>query len=206
MLGLQFFKRPKKPNIVLIGPPWAGKSTVGRRLAQLLGRKQVRMDDYKVNKMWAETGTDPAEHFRLYTKVGVMAAYEYGKPREALLTLDALAKTSGAVIDFGGGHSEYRQIDLFEQVRLALEDHITVLLLPSPDLELSRAILKKRGERYPQNWPLMEYLIESPCNHILADLIAYTHGKEIQHTAEEIIKRLPASPRGTSVSTGPDRG
>lgn len=194
MLGLHLFRRKKKPNIVLIGPPWAGKSTIGRHLARALGRKRVRMDDYKVNKMWAETGTDPSEHFRLYSSVGVMAAYEYGKTREALLTLDALARSSGAVIDFGGGHSEYRQADLFEQLRSALKDHITILLLPSADLETSKAVLRKRGEKYPQNWPLMEYLLESPCNHILADFVVYTHGKEVQATVEEIIERLPVSP------------
>lgn len=193
MLGLRLFKRQKKPNIVLIGPPWAGKSTIGRRLAQVLGRKRLRMDDYKVNKMWAETGTDPSEHFRLYSTVGVMAAYEYGKTREALLALDALARTSGAVIDFGGGHSECSQADLFEQLRLTLKDNITILLLPSSDLETSKAVLKKRGEKSPENWPLMEYLLESPCNHILADFVVYTHGKEVQETVDEIIERLPVT-------------
>ena len=78
-------------NIVLIGMPGCGKSTVGRRLAQELGREFVDADaeieklaGRPIPQIFAEDGED---HFR---KLETQA-------------LEALGKRSGLVIATGGG-------------------------------------------------------------------------------------------------------
>ncbi|MBE6546576.1 MAG: shikimate kinase [Ruminococcaceae bacterium] len=78
-------------NIVLIGMPGCGKSTVGKRLAEKLGRPFYDAD----TEFSAMHGLTPAQ-----------AIEQYGEPRFRELeheTLCALGKASGTVIACGGG-------------------------------------------------------------------------------------------------------
>jgi len=179
-------------NIVLIGPQNSGKSTTGKALSFILKRLQVSLDDFK-DAFHDESGFDPMESSKLYQDYGIMAWYQYGKKREALLTLDALNNTRNSIIDFGAGHSEYSDRDLFEKVKSALCGNVVVLLLPSIDEEITRSVLKNRLQNDPQSWPLVEYLLNSPCNRLLANFVIYTNGKNAFEVASEIFERMNES-------------
>ena len=81
-------------TIVLIGPPGAGKSTVGRRLAKKLGKTFVDVDqriEEVVGKPVAEIFADEGEaHFR---------ALEQDATLELLQTYDVIALGGGAVMN-----------------------------------------------------------------------------------------------------------
>lgn len=77
-------------NIVLIGMPGAGKSTVGREIAQKLGREFIDCDEYLKS-----CGTDPARTIELFGE----AAFRQAEAK----ALGELCKRSGAVIATGGG-------------------------------------------------------------------------------------------------------
>lgn len=78
-------------NIVLIGMPGSGKSTVGRILAELTGRKYVDADE----KIMIDTGMSIPEIFHVYGEDGF-------RQRE-IQVLDTLGKQSGLILSTGGG-------------------------------------------------------------------------------------------------------
>ncbi len=131
----------EKQNIVLIGMPSAGKSTVGRRLAELTGREFYDSDDVvtpllgmPINDYFALNGEAP---FRAFERQ----------------VIAELSKKSGCVIATGGG------VPLFpentERLRrnsvIVFIDRSPEKLLATPDRPLSRdpEKLKRRyNERY----------------------------------------------------------
>lgn len=81
----------QKENIVLIGMPGVGKSTVGRLLSESLGRRWVDLDSEIIN----DTGMSIPQIFAR----GGEAAFR----REETKTLRRLANESGLVLSTGGG-------------------------------------------------------------------------------------------------------
>ncbi len=81
----------KTRNIILIGMPGCGKSTVGRRIAELLGREFLDADE-EFTKVY---GTSPAEVIKAFGEER-FRAMEHD-------ILSALGKQSGKVIATGGG-------------------------------------------------------------------------------------------------------
>ena len=82
----------QKENIVLIGMPGCGKSTVGKALAQVLERPFIDMDEEIVK----EIGCSISEYFQTH---GERAFREV----ETKIALEKIAPLTGAVIATGGG-------------------------------------------------------------------------------------------------------
>src|ERR1041384_6504581 len=127
------------PDIILIGPIRAGKSTLGALLAEQLRVPQVSSDELcwsyyqEIEFMHREApflGSD-----------GMIASRYNVHAVERLL-----ADHKNCVIDLGAGHSVYRDEASLARVQKALAPYPNVfLLLPSPDVEESSAILQQRN-------------------------------------------------------------
>src|SRR5438093_2199836 len=135
-------------DIVLIGPPGAGKTTLGELLAAKLDVPQCSMDDVRWG-YYSEIGYDADVQKSLWEQQGFDAVMRYWKPFEAHAVERLLNEhhdcAPGCVIDFGAGHSFYEDESLFARVQQALAPFPNVvLLLPSADLDESIQMLNER--------------------------------------------------------------
>jgi shikimate kinase len=178
-------------DVILIGPMHAGKSTLGRLLAERLGLPQVSMDDVR----WAyykEIGYDEKRSEELRAEGGFLAVYRYWKPFEAYAVERLLAEHRNCVIDFGAGHSVYEDDAQFARIQQILAPYENVVLvLPSPDPEESVQILYERGGRPGEGeFDFTEHFVKHHSNHDLARHVVYTQGKSPEETCEEIMCRI----------------
>lgn len=100
------------PNLFLIGPMGAGKSTIGRRLARHYGLPFIDVDE----ELERRTGVSISLIFEVEGEPGF-------RTRESKL-LDELVRSTGVVVATGGG------VILDEQNRELLRQHAFVLYLP----------------------------------------------------------------------------
>lgn len=135
--------RRDKENIILIGMPGAGKSTVGRELAELSGRKCIDID----RKIIKEEGRSIQEIFDEEGE-GYFRALETE-------SLRAIGKWSGVVIACGGGavtreenYPLLHQNGRIYQIGRPLEELSTSGRPLSRDAEALAAMYEKRGPMY----------------------------------------------------------
>ena len=96
--------RAEAQNIVLVGMPGSGKSTVGRQIAEKTGRRLVDMDDVIVENI----GMSIPEYFELHDETAFRA--------EETRAVAEVCKQSGLVIATGGGViTQPRNRDLLTQ-------------------------------------------------------------------------------------------
>ncbi|MEM9945415.1 MAG: shikimate kinase [Cyanobacteria bacterium P01_D01_bin.36] len=177
-------------DIVLIGPIGAGKSTVGKLLAQQLELPQCSMDE----KRWAyyrEIGYDEAIA-QQKREAGGWDLQHYWKPFEAHAVDRILSECHRCVIDFGAGHSVYEDAHLFQRVERALAPYPNVvLLLPSADRDESIRILIERNRDLPSNTrDINRLFVTHPSNYRLAKFTVYTKGKTPEETCKEILENI----------------
>ena len=154
-------------NLLLIGMPGCGKTTVGQFLADRLGRPLADVD----HQVEAEAGCSIPD---LFKKEG-----EEGFRIREHRALCQLSKQSGQVIACGGGIVTRREN------RDPIRQNSTVIYLRR-DLEL----LPTSGRPVSQAIPLEElYRRRAPLYEELADLTVENRGTP-EETAEEIIRRL----------------
>ena len=185
-----------KSEIVLLGPVRAGKSTIGRLLAERLGVPQVSLDDLR----WAyykEIGYDErlAKQFR--TAGGFLALTLYWQLFDAYSVERVLAEHDRCVFDFGAGVgiSESRESlsesrEQFARVRRALASYRNaILLLPSPDRVESLRILRERDTDPPSdlNFDFNAHFLHHHGYTDLAKFTVYTAGHSPQATCDEIL-------------------
>jgi shikimate kinase len=188
-------------TVILIGPMMAGKSTVGRLLAERLDIEQRILDDLRWD-YFDEIGYDKDESRRIVEDEGMTGLLAYWKPFEAHAVERALADHSNCVIDFGAGYTVQDDEALFGRVEKSLApfEHV-ILLLPSPDEEESVRILNQRmetllreyeqpEETIPEVLAANENFVKHPANGRLAKLVIYTKGKSPEETCEEIVRLL----------------
>lgn len=131
-----------KQNIVLVGMPGCGKSTVGGRIAAALGRELLDSDSEIVN----DVGMSIPEYF---------AKYGEGEFRERESeAVERLAQKNGVIIATGGGAVLREQ-----NVKMLKRNGVVIFIdrsieniLPTEDRPLSRdraALQKRYDERYP---------------------------------------------------------
>lgn len=158
-----------KENIVLIGMPGSGKSTVGRILAKRLGRRLVDTDD-EVVKTAATPISDiflrfGEEHFRLLESEAV----------------DLVSPESGIIIATGGGvplKKENMRM-LRQNGRIYFIDRPLSALIPTKDRPLAQdfaAIEKRYRERYEIYKSSADVIINADCSkEEVAELILGKH-------------------------------
>ena len=149
--------RAKKENIVLIGMPASGKSTVGKMIAEKLERRFVDTDDLITEKI----GMSIREYIEGYGE----GEFRRGESE----VINALAAESSLVIATGGGAvlKEENISALKYNGRLFFIDRPLDSLVPTEDRPLSsdRASIEKRyEERYSIYCQSCDVHINADCN------------------------------------------
>lgn len=187
-------------TIILIGPICAGKSTIGRMLADQLGIKGYELDDLRQG-YYDEIGYDREVASAIVNgEDGMTGLIRYWKPFEAHAVERVVSEHRNCVLSFGAGHSVYENKDLFARVKNALASFENViLLLPSPDLDETVKILNSRfssllerevGKVDPMLLELNEHFVKHPSNYQLAKITIYTQGKSPDETCGEILEKI----------------
>lgn len=175
-------------DIVLIGPVLAGKSTIGKLLAEALELPQVSLDDLR----WAyykEIGYDEnlAKEIRMHG--GFLALVMYWNLFSAYAVERLLSEYQNCVIDFGAGI--YESQESFTRVQKVLAPYRNVvLLLPSADKVETLQILKERDSNPPQDltFDFNSHFLSHHSYYDLAKSTVYTKGKTPEKTCDEILR------------------
>jgi shikimate kinase len=130
-------------SIVLIGPPAAGKSTVGKALADALGRDFVDADA-ACPPLYAEVGWTIDRLQELANDVGYEQAHLAWEDALAHAVERTITLFPHAVIALGAGHSHLTQDHLFARVTRALTTERVVSIRPAIDVETSVSVLRQR--------------------------------------------------------------
>lgn len=126
-----------RSEIVLIGPPFVGKSTIGTLLAEKLGLPQVSLDKLRWD-YYREIGFDEALAQELRQKGGFLTVVAYWSLFNSHAIERVLTDHMDCVFDFGAGPILFENELQRDQIRRALSRFINVLrLLPFPDPEQS---------------------------------------------------------------------
>ena len=184
------------PDIVLIGPTGAGKSTQGRLLSQHFGVPPISMDRLG-GPYYTACGLNRTLWDQIEGERGFFAAYQHWWPCYPSILEGLLTDYPHGIIDLGAAHTHYEDEQLFRRVQAALAPYENVvLLLPSPDLDRSVHILRERSiQEQGWGWQFNEYdwlehWVKDHCNFDLATLIVYTEGKTPEQTRDEILSRV----------------
>ncbi|MBP7712705.1 MAG: shikimate kinase AroK [Gammaproteobacteria bacterium] len=166
-------------NVFLVGPMGAGKSTIGRHLARVLGQRFVDAD----REIEARTGASISLIFDLEGEAGF-------RRRESAVIAE-LAASDGLVVATGGGAV------LDPANRAALRQRGTVVYLHAP-LE----VLVRRTHR-DRDRPLLQtadprasleriVLDRDPLYREVADLVIETDHRSVPSVVSEVARRLSA--------------
>lgn len=185
-----------RPEIVLIGPPFAGKTTIGGLLARELGIPQVSLDDVRWD-YYREIGYRDELARELRQKGGFLSLVAYWSQFNAHAIERVLADHTGCVFDLGAGPIVFESDPLRERIRQALApfDHV-VRLLPSPDPDESIRVLRQRGRHLQgtnaQGFDWSAFFVNHDDNRRLATLDVHTDGASPAVTCAAIIARTAA--------------
>ena len=156
----------EKENIVLIGMPGCGKSTIGRRLAAEMGRKFYDLDEEIIR----ETGRNIPE---IFASDGEKSFRDI----ESEVLMKNLADLGGAVIATGGGAilREENVKRLRRNGRLYFLNRPLSQLLPTPDRPLAssaEAIEARYRERLPKYLAAadVELITDGIAEHAVLDI------------------------------------
>jgi shikimate kinase len=184
-------------DIVLIGPVRAGKSTLGKLLAEKLGLPQVSLDEVRYG-YYKEIGYDENLARDIRRLEGFVAFMYYRELFTAYAVEKMLSDYHHCVFDFGAGIFE--SDEMFQRVQKALAGYpYVVLLLPSPNVEESARILAERDQNPPADltFDLTTHFLRHHTYYDLAKFTLYTQGKSPLVSCNEILERLglyPPSP------------
>lgn len=168
------------PNIYLVGPMGAGKTTVGRRIAELKGMTFVDSDQ-EVEK---RTGVDISFIFDMEGEEGFRK-----RERDMIAELSeqpntVMATGGGAVLDpstrdllSARGVVVYLETSLEQQLARTRKSNSRPLLAGSDDLEATLT-------------ELME--IRDPLYRSIADIVVTTGDQQARKLAREIVEQLEA--------------
>jgi shikimate kinase len=180
-----------RSEIVLIGPPFAGKSTLGKLLAQEQGLPQVSLDTLRW-EYYREIGFDEALAQELRQKGGFLTVVAYWSLFNSHAIERTLADHANCIFDFGGGPIVFDNELQRDQIKRALAPFANVIrLLPSLDPDKSIQILQQRGSHLigvnGQGFNWSAFFVNHRQNQALAKYELYTEGKTPAESCAEII-------------------
>ncbi|MDF0535008.1 shikimate kinase AroK [Shewanella yunxiaonensis] len=167
----------EKRNIFLVGPMGAGKSTIGRHLAQML-HLEFHDSDQEIE---SRTGADITWVFDVEGEEGF-------RRREAQVIAD-LTEKQGIVLATGGGSVQSKDIRNFLSAR-----GIVVYLETTIDKQVARTQRDKRRPLLQVDNPreVLENLAEirNPLYEEIADIVVKTDEQSAKVVANQIIEQL----------------
>ncbi|NRB25579.1 shikimate kinase AroK [Shewanella sp.] len=167
----------EKRNIFLVGPMGAGKSTIGRHLAQML-HLEFHDSDHEIEK---RTGADIAWVFDVEGEEGF-------RVRETQVVAD-LTEKQGIVLATGGGSIQSKEIRNNLSAR-----GIVVYLETTIDKQVARTQRDKRRPLLQVDDPrkVLENLAvtRNPLYEEIADVIVKTDEQSAKVVANQIIEQL----------------
>jgi hypothetical protein len=181
-----------KSEIVLLGPVRAGKSTIGRLLAERLGVPQVSLDDLRWT-YYKEIGYDERLAKQIRAAGGFLALMLYWQLFDAYAVERVLAEHDRCVFDFGAGVGICESQEQFARVQQALASYRNViLLLPSLDIAESLRILNERDSEPPSdlNFDFNAHFLHHHGYYDLARFTVYTAEHSPEATCDEIVRKI----------------
>ena len=180
-----------RSETILIGPPFAGKSTIGKLLSQELGLPQVSLDQLRW-EYYREIGYNDTLAQEIRQKGGFIAVVAYWSLFNSHAISRILADYTYCVFDFGAGPIVFENDLLSNQIKNALEPFANVVrLLPSPDLEESIQVLHERSRHLQgtnvQGFDWSAFFVQHKQNRMLAKHQIYTGMKTPTETCAEIL-------------------
>ena len=164
-------------KLFLVGPPGAGKSTIGRRLAKLRNLSFVDSDDEIERRCGVDIGF-------IFEKEG-----EAGFRDREVRIIDELSQSNRTVLATGGGavlRDENRRV-------LAARGHV-IYLRATVEQQLrrtqhsSKRPLLNTGDRRATLETM--FAIRDPLYNEIADLVVETHGRQAKAVPNEIHQML----------------
>jgi shikimate kinase len=183
---------PSSADIFLLGPVGAGKTTIGRLLAQQLQRPQASLDGLRW-RYYQEIGYDEVEQKRIMAAEGLAGVLDYWKQFDLHAIERLLAEHRDCIVDFGAGQTVFEEEAELARLQELFAPYPNIfLLLPSPDPNESAAILRQRMRQQTavQGVEFNRFLINSYLAHGLASHVAYTEGKTAVEVRDEILHLL----------------
>jgi hypothetical protein len=184
--------------VVLIGPVCTGKSTLLAPVAERLGVDAVDLDDV-ANAYYEEVGRGREALRARGDAFGFLDSYLWWQEAHPHAVRRALADFPAAAVALGAGHTDYDDERLFDEVASCLAGAFPVLVLPSPDLDRSVAVLRARSlEGRSFDWrrggrDFIERWVKGPHNRRLARATVFTEGRAPGEAADEIVARARAA-------------
>lgn len=166
------------PNIYLVGPMGAGKTTIGRRIAEIKGM-QFADSDHEVEK---RTGVDIAFIFDMEGEDGF-------RTRERNMIAE-LSEQPNTVMATGGGavvEAETRNLLSARGVVVYLETSLEQQLARTRNNN-NRPILEGSDDIETTLTQLMEQ--RDPLYRSIADLVVHTGDQQARRLAREIVEKL----------------
>lgn len=168
----------KKRNIILVGPMGAGKSSVGKRLAQVLNLPFVDSD----HEIEARLKVSISTIFDVEGEAGF-------RLRESQVIADLVEHGCRKVLATGGGAV------ILEENRAALKAFGTVIYLSSPVKQLVERTRHDTTRPLLQNVNSEQVLtnlmkVREPFYREVADVILHTERKSITRVVQEILTAL----------------
>ena len=190
--------KKKRTELVLIGPPTAGKSTLGMTLAKMLEREYVSLDSLR-NEIFDVLDYNVEKAESLLINYGFEALFEYWRPFECVVLETCINEFKNCVFDVGAGYVIQSQQDLVIRTDSALApfQHIVKIDFCS-DPELSASLMKQRLQKRDRltqnsqscaetNMILASMFVGNPAYARYAQHTVYTHQRTVQECAADIL-------------------
>ncbi|MBF7682217.1 shikimate kinase AroK [Acinetobacter sp. B5B] len=170
------------PNIYLVGPMGAGKTTVGRHLAEILGREFIDSD----HEIETKTG---ASIPWIFEKEG-----ELGFRQREKQVLEELTQLNNVVLATGGG-----AVTQQENRQVLRTSGVVVYLFAPVEIQLQRTYRDKNRPLLQVDYPekrLQELLeMRDPLYKAVAHYIVDTHSGAARDLAYQILSNILENPQ-----------
>jgi len=176
--------------IVLIGPLKTGKTTIERLLSAKLDMPFISLD--KLERDYIRlVGFDDVQAEQIQTARGDFEWYSYRRQFFDEAVVRFLAKYKQGILELGGGHPILPTEEQQRRVEAMLAPiRNTVLLMPTPNLEESRQILKLRQKPERLHPDLNDIFLADNRFFRIAKHVIYTLNKSPEQVVDEVAQAV----------------